>query len=238
MNKSKEYNKKYLTLALDNLNDEKQIIELISKTSQYIGVYKVGFEQFICFGSRLFKNIRSTGNKIFLDLKLHDIPNTVSKAVYAASEHCVDFLTIHTSGGLEMMKSAVEASKKSLNPPKIIGVTILTSIDDYTLKNDMNITSTVADQIIHLTKKAAEANLDGIVCSAADLPVVKQYIPPQFEIVTPGIRLDKGNVHDQKRVATPDTAVKNGATLLVIGRAITESGNPSEAANQILESIG
>ncbi|MCL2845948.1 MAG: orotidine-5'-phosphate decarboxylase [Chitinivibrionia bacterium] len=229
--------KNNIALALDNNDDLNEIVELINKTSESVGVYKVGLEQFIRFGDKLFDVIRKNGAKIFLDLKLHDIPNTVAQAVNSAILHNVDYLTIHTIGGAEMMKAAAEAAKKSPNAPQIIGVTILTSIDKNAMNNEMGIAGEVDEKVADLAKLANECGLDGIVCSAADLPKVKPILPADFTIITPGIRLAGGDIQDQKRIATPQNAIEDGATILVIGRAITGAKDPAAAAKEILESI-
>ena len=212
-----------------------QLRRIIFQT--FPGVFKIGLEQFIRFGSSIIEDAQKTKNKIFLDLKLHDIPNTIAKAVIAASEHTIDYITLHTSGGLEMMKAAVSAARNIENPPKLIGVTVLTSIDQHTLNNDLRINGSVTDQVIHLSQMAVNAELDGIVCSAVDLPSVKKYLPDSFEIITPGIRPAGSDLGDQKRVATPQQAIDNGATMLVIGRPITAAKDPAGAARKIFESI-
>lgn len=233
-NTEKKY---YLALALDNCIEKNKIFGLIEKTKDSIGVFKIGLEQFIRFGPEIIEDIQKTGNKIFLDLKLHDIPNTVAKAVIAASEHSIDYLTLHTGGGLEMMKAAVKAAQNIENPPKLIGVTVLTSIDQNILNNDLRINGSVTDQVVHLAQMAVKAELDGIVCSAVDLPAIKQYLPDKFEIITPGIRPTGISSHDQKRIATPEQAIKNGSTLLVLGRVITNAENPRKTAEDILNSL-
>jgi len=229
--------KNNISLALDNDDDLNSLTNLINQTAESVGVYKVGLEQFIRFGDKLFEPIRKNGAKIFLDLKLHDIPNTVAQAVTSACLHNVDYLTIHTIGGAEMMKAAANAAKKAANPPKIIGVTILTSIDKNAMNNEMGIAGEVDEKVADLAKLAQSCGLDGIVCSAADLPKVKPIVPADFTIITPGIRLAGGDVQDQKRIATPQNAIADGATILVIGRAITGAENPAAAAKGILESI-
>jgi len=227
----------FIALALDNINDTNALKELILKTSPSVGVYKLGLEQFTRFGPPALEMVRSGGSKIFLDLKFHDIPNTVAKAVEAACELNVDYLTIHTQGGIQMMKAAADAASKAVNRPKILGVTLLTSIDQTMLNNELGVDLTTDKYVVHLAQKAVEAGLDGLVCSAADLQKVKPILPPQFEVVTPGIRPAGADVNDQKRVATPQWAIENGATLLVIGRPITGAGDPGAAAQKILEEI-
>jgi len=227
----------YIALALDNINDAEALKQLILKTSPSVGVYKLGLEQFTRFGPAALEMVRLGGSKIFLDLKFHDIPNTAAKAVEAACELNVDYMTIHTQGGIQMMKAAADAASKAVNRPKILGVTLLTSIDQTMLNDELGVSMTTDKYVVHLAQKAVEAGLDGLVCSAADLEKVKPVLPPHFEVVTPGIRPAGADVNDQKRVATPRWAIDNGATLLVIGRPITGADDPGAAAQKILEEI-
>ena len=229
--------KNNLALAIDNVDTIEQITTLVEQTAESIGIFKIGFEQFVRFGPDVVNKVADTGVRIFLDMKLHDIPNTVAKAVISAAEHKVDYLTIHTMGGLAMMKAAADAAKKCAKPPKLLGVTILTSIDKATLNNELKVTGSVEEQVLHLAMLAVAAGLDGIVCSAADLPSVKPSLPEGFDVVTPGIRPAGTDAGDQKRVATPSDAINNGATILVLGRAVTESPSPRATAKEILASI-
>ena len=226
-----------IALALDNISDLTALTDLITATKDSVGVYKIGFEQFIRFGPSILEPVRAQGSKIFLDMKLHDIPNTVAKAVTSASELGVDYLTLHAIGGLPMLTAAAEAAAKALNAPKLIGVTVLTSVDQACMNNDMRIAGGVEEQVVHLAKIAQQSGIDGIVCSAADLPTVKPTLPSSFEIITPGIRPAGVDAGDQKRIATPVDAINNGATLLVIGRAITGAVDPAKAAADILASL-
>ncbi len=230
--------KNNIALALDNIEELPHLRYLIESTKDSVGVFKIGFEQFIRFGPEILEPVRHFGCKIFLDLKLHDIPNTVAKAVAAASMHEVDYLTLHTIGGEEMLTAAANAAAKATKAPKLIGVTVLTSIDQRCMNSDMRILGTVEDQVVHLAGLARRSGIDGIVCSAADLPVVKPTLPAGFEIITPGIRPAGVDAGDQKRIATPADAIANGATLLVIGRAITGAENPAKAAAEILAQLG
>jgi orotidine-5'-phosphate decarboxylase len=230
-----------LALALDNLNSPAEVRSLISQTKQYFGTFKVGLELYTRFGPSILDVVFESGRKVFLDLKFHDIPQTVANAVRSASRLGVQFLTVHTQGGTEMMKAACAAARFACNdgltPPKIVGVTLLTSIDASALLNELNVSVAIEQHIKILALRAVDALLDGIVCSAADLSHVKPLLPDGFEIITPGIRLPQGSAHDQKRVATPKEAIKNGATLLVIGRAVTEDKNPGAVAEKILKSL-
>lgn len=230
--------KNRLALALDNFSEKEKIVSLVKATKEYVGVFKIGLEQYVRFGPSIVQEIKRERVRVFLDLKLHDIPNTVAKAVIAASEHGVDLLTIHTIGGFEMMKAAADAVKTVQKAPKLVGVTILTSIDTRMLNTEMNIPGSVSDQVVHLAKMAVSAGLNGIVCSAEELSAVKQHLPAEFEVITPGIRPAGSSANDQKRTATPHEAIKNGATLLVVGRPITQAADPQKAAQEIVVEIG
>lgn len=232
----------YLALALDNCASRARITQLVEATSGHIGTFKIGLEQFTRFGPSLVAELRDSGRRIFLDLKLHDIPNTVARAVDAASELVVDFLTIHTMGGEEMMKAAVDAAREARTagrrPPKLIGVTVLTSISERMLREELGISRSIPDQVARLARAAASCGLDGIVCAAPDLKHLRKILPDSFEIVTPGIRPAGTDSHDQSRTATPEEAVRMGATLLVVGRAITGAGEPGRAAEEIEAGLG
>jgi len=230
--------KDFIALALDNVDDIDALKELIRKTSESVGVYKLGLEQFTRFGPKALDLVRDVGRKIFLDLKFHDIPNTVAKAVRAACGLDVDYLTIHTQGGVEMMKAAAEAASGTAHRPKILGVTLLTSIGQEALNSELAVQMKTDLYVQHLAQKAVSAGIDGLVCSAADLEAVKPSLPKDFEVVTPGIRPAGSDANDQKRVATPEWAIKNGATLLVIGRPITGADDPGRAAGEIVTEIG
>jgi len=227
----------YIALALDNSSDLNALKSLIGKTADSVGVYKLGLEQFTRSGPAVLNTVRDTGRKIFLDLKFHDIPNTVAKAVEAACGLGVDYMTIHTQGGMEMMRAAAETAARAAHRPKILGVTLLTSIDQAMLNNDLSVQMKTGEYVLHLAQKAVSAGLDGLVCSAADLETVAPAVPGNFEIVTPGIRPAGADVNDQKRVATPSWAIKNGAALLVIGRPITAAPDPGKAAADIVTEI-
>lgn len=231
----------FLCLALDNLKTPADVRALVASTHSYFGTYKVGMELFTRYGPSILEPVFESGKKAFLDLKFHDIPQTVANAVISASRLGVQYITLHTQGGSTMMKAATEAALKAadqgLNPPKLIGVTLLTSIDATMLLNELNVSLALEQHIKILALRAIDALLDGIVCSAADLPHVKFLLPEGFEIITPGIRLSESPAHDQKRIATPKQAVANGATMLVIGRAVTEAQDPAQAAEKILKTF-
>jgi len=231
----------YLALALDNIDTLADLTALIDKTHESVGVYKIGLEQFTRFGPPILQPIRDRGRRIFLDLKFHDIPNTVAKAVASACELGIDYLTLHTQGGLEMMKAAAqnarEMSGNVLKPLKLIGVTVLTSISPDALAQELSVATPMPRHVRHLAELAMKAGLDGIVCSAADLAEVKPALPDCAEIITPGIRPQGAAINDQKRIATPASAIRDGATLLVVGRPITQAADPATAAKIIMAEI-
>jgi orotidine-5'-phosphate decarboxylase len=229
--------REHLALALDNISSMRALSTLIFATAPWIGVFKIGLEQFTRFGPRVLDLVRKADRKIFLDLKFHDIPNTVEKAVLSACDLEVDYLSVHTTGGIDMMRAAMDAanvSRRQKRPsPKIIGVTLLTSIDTDCLHNELSVAQNLTDYVRHLAMLAVQAGLDGIVCSASDLLTVKPVLPNNFEIITPGIRPAGVDANDQKRIASPEEAIKNGASLLVLGRAVTDASDPEKIADEI-----
>jgi orotidine-5'-phosphate decarboxylase len=228
-----------LALALDNTDDRSQLESLIRATAPWIGIYKIGLEQFIRFGPPVLEVVRAAQRKIFLDLKLHDIPNTVAQAVASACDLGVDYLTVHTQGGSEMLRAAVKArdANSSDKRPAIIGVTLLTSIGAPMLRDELNVGIDVQEHVKRLALLAAASGIDGIVCSAADLGAVTPVLPQQFIKITPGIRPAGSDTHDQQRIATPAAAIAAGATILVLGRAVTAATNPADAAKNICDEI-
>jgi orotidine-5'-phosphate decarboxylase len=224
-----------LFVAIDQ-NDINSAKELIQKLSPKMCGIKVGKELFTACGPEVIEWSQSKGFKIFLDLKYHDIPNTVGKACFAASRMGVSILNVHALGGKEMMLAAKEGVDKSNNDPSLIAVTLLTSLDEVALKN-IGITSSVSDQVLNLAKSASQAGLDGVVCSAKDIANIKNELPEKFLYVTPGIRLSNSTKDDQKRIATPIEAIKMGSNILVVGRPITQAKNPEAVLNEIMNEI-
>jgi orotidine-5'-phosphate decarboxylase len=226
MEKEQEARKR-VCLPLDELNSIEEIKERVEELSSVVGLFKIGKETFTRFGPEAVQIVQKYGADVFLDLKYHDIPNTVKGAASAATEKGVYMFNVHASGGLEMMKAALqgaeETSKKlGIKRPKIVAVTILTSIDKNILNNEIGINGNVEDEVLKLALLTKEAGLDGIVCSAADLYAIKDKLPNDFVFVTPGIKGPNTPAGaDQKRVFTPGNAVQDGSTILVIGRAIT-----------------
>ncbi|MFA6419951.1 MAG: orotidine-5'-phosphate decarboxylase [archaeon] len=214
-------------LPLDGLNTLKELKERVEELSPIVGLFKIGKESFTRFGPESIKAVKEAGGEVFLDLKYHDIPNTVKGAAGAATERGVFMFNVHASGGSLMMKAALEgatemAAKLGIERPKIVAVTILTSIDQKILNEELKVSGSVEDQVLNLAILAKNSGLDGIVCSAADLYAIKDKLPQDFMFVTPGIQgVNTPAGADQKRVFTPANAIADGSTILVVGRAIT-----------------
>jgi len=233
--------KERLVLALD-VDDFKKAEELVGKLSDYVGVFKIGNQLFTAEGTEVVNMINEREGKVFLDLKFHDIPNTVARAAEVATKLGVYIFNVHTSGGYEMMKAAAEASKKissalGLRKPLILGVTLLTSINQEILEKDLGIKRRLEEQVVHLAKLAKEAGLDGVVASSREIKEIRKACGEDFIILTPGIRPAGKSSDDQKRIMTPGEAIKLGADFLVIGRPIRNASNPVEAAKEILKEM-
>ncbi len=217
-------------IALDYSSKE-EVYDFLSKFKEEKLFLKVGMELYYKEGNSLIKELKDKGHKIFLDLKLYDIPNTVNKAIKNLVKLDVDFITVHTLGGYEMLKAASEATQGSNT--KLLGVTILTSFSQSQIKEDLNISFSLENQVIHLANLAKKANIDGIVCSANEVSKVDKALIS----VTPGIRMLGDDADDQKRIMTPKKAIQSGSDYLVIGRSITKKEEPHKAYKQIIDSI-
>jgi orotidine-5'-phosphate decarboxylase len=216
-------------------------LKLAEQLAPVTGGFKIGSELFTAAGPDIMRRIRDTGAAVFLDLKFHDIPNTVAKAVAAAARLDVQMLTIHTSGGLEMMrageKSAQDTAKSlGLPPPLVLGVTVLTSSNGGTLA-EIGCEPNVIAQVERLARLAVKAGLRGLVCSPLEIVALRKILPPDVQLVTPGIRTGAEKADDQKRTLIPREALQAGANWLVIGRPIYAAENPRAAAEKILESL-
>jgi orotidine-5'-phosphate decarboxylase len=225
-----------IMIALD-VADTDIAYNLIHQLRGYPCWLKVGMELYYSAGPDFIRRIKHEGYPIFLDLKLHDIPNTVRRASSVVAKLGVDMLNVHAAGGLEMMRSALAGVREVSDSTKVIAVTQLTSTDEGMLKKEIGIDAPLQDIVIRYAKLAKEAGLQGVVSSAAEASSIKSECGPQFLTITPGIRLAGSLVHDQKRVLTPLEAIRNGADYLVIGRTITESPSPRDVLSQILAEI-
>lgn len=216
-----------ICLPLDGLESIYDFRSRVDELSPVVGMFKIGKESYTRWGSKTIDIVRAREAEVFLDLKYHDIPSTVKGAANAAASLGIYMFNVHASGGLEMMEAAVTGARKEIEAHggrilKILGVTVLTSLDKQKLNEEIRVPGDVSDQVLHLARLSHEAGLDGIVCSAADLKEVKDKLPEGFMYVTPGIKASDGIVgSDQKRVFTAAKAVQDGSSILVVGRAIT-----------------
>lgn len=223
--------------ALDT-TDSAHAGALARSLSGTVGGLKIGLEYFYACGPEGYRAVADAGLPVFLDLKLHDIPNTVAGGIRALLPLRPAIMTIHTGGGLAMMKAAAEAAAQAGNErPLIVGVTVLTSLDQPDLAS-MGVAGSTGDQVRRLAELAEKAGLDGVVCSAHEIELLRRDRSPGFKLIVPGIRPAGAAIGDQKRVMTPADALALGADVLVIGRPITEAPDPRAAADAIRTSIG
>jgi len=209
--------------------------DLVQQLSSQIGWFKIGLQLFTAAGPAIVREIKQTGAKVFLDLKLHDIPNTVRHAVRSARELGADMFTIHLCGGAEMCRAAVEACSGSST--SLLGVTVLTSQNDQTLA-EVGIKANVAEQALLLATLAKATGVSGLIASPHEISSLRERFGSYFTIVTPGVRPIGADQADQKRVMTPAQALNAGSDFLVIGRSITGAADPLAALNQILAEVG
>ena len=224
----------HLALALDVTTlDEARSLALV--TRKHVGVVKVGLELFARFGPESVAVAREAGARIFLDLKLHDIPETVERAVEAIGKLGVDMITVHTSGGRKMLEGAVRAAAKAPRPLLVLGVTVLTSLGPDDLRA-AGVARSPAEQVAGLASLAWEAGVRGFVTSAEEVGALRSLLPESF-LVTPGIRPAGADAQDQKRTSTPAAAIARGASLLVVGRPIRDASDRPAAASAIADEI-
>lgn len=216
-------------IALD-FSTRTQVEEFLSKFDEPLFV-KVGMELFYQEGPELVRSIKAMGHQIFLDLKLHDIPNTVESAMRGLAKLEVDMTNVHAAGGMDMMKAAKRGLEGS--GTQLIAVTQLTSTDEAGMHEDQLIYVSLEESVLYYAKQAKRAGLDGVVCSVMEAAAIEQACGKDFLKVTPGIRLADGNADDQKRIATPAKARLQGSTHIVVGRAITTSDDPAASYRQI-----
>lgn len=223
-----------LIVALD-FPTARQALALVDALGHACRWFKVGMELYYATGNPLIHEIRNRGFDVFLDLKLHDIPNTVGAAVHSAKQAGASLLTIHASGGAAMMAAAADASKEP-GSPRLLAVTVLTSMDASELAG-IGIAGTPASQVLRLARLAKASGIDGMVASAEEVAQLRAESGPETLLVIPGIRPAGSTTGDQKRIATPGEAIRAGASMLVVGRPITQADNPAAAAQAILDEI-
>ncbi|MCC3870061.1 orotidine-5'-phosphate decarboxylase [Terrisporobacter mayombei] len=228
-----------LIVAIDT-DDFDKAKELIDQLEDSVDIFKVGLEQYVATKGKTVDYLKEKGKKIFLDLKFHDIPNTMKSAVRAAVRDNVWLMTIHVSDLEGMRQCALvakeEAERLNIEKPIIVGVTVLTSLSNEDLQ-DIGCNMTTEELAIKRAKLAKESGIDGVVCSAKEVDKIVEACGKDFATVCPGIRPSSSSVGDQKRVVTPAQAIKNGAQYLVVGRPITQSENPKQSAIDIAREI-
>lgn len=228
-----------LALDVDTLEDAKK---LIMELKDYVGVFKVGLQLYTQNGNEIIDFMKEQGLEFFLDVKLLDIPNTVAKASENIVKRGASFFNIHTLGGAEMMRQSVKAAKETAQKlgrkePFILAVTVLTSISDEVLKDELEIDQKAGDYVLKLAKLAKNSGLDGVVASTWEAKKIKEICGQDFKVLCPGIRPEWSLKNDQKRAATPKIAVGEGADFLVIGRAVTAAEDRVKAMEMIYEEM-
>ena len=228
-----------VALDFDTLHSANQTI---NQLGEFVAWFKIGGQLFTAAGPASVEVFRNLGKKVFLDLKFHDIPNTVAGAVAAAAKTGASMINMHASGGFEMMCAASEAADMQAGTleiprPLLLGVTVLTSIDEGNFQRDFDTKRKLTDQVAYLAESSQKAGLDGVVASPLEIEIVRRVCGERFLIVTPGVRPRWAAVGDQRRIRTPQEAIEAGADYIVVGRPITEADNPREAAKNILQEI-
>ncbi len=220
-----------LALALD-VSNSKEALELVAATIDFVGVFKIGMQLFYAEGPDLVRRIKAQGRQVFLDLKLHDIPNTVASAIDRLAVLEIDYLTVHAGGGPAMLCAAQQAAGSI----QLLAVTVLTSMDEHELAA-VGVSHPPAEQVHRLAQTATQAGISGLVCSALEAQALRAELGEQVFLVCPGIRPTGSDVGDQKRIATPGQALQDGANLLVVGRPIRSATDPRAAAQMILKAM-
>jgi orotidine-5'-phosphate decarboxylase len=230
-----------IILALD-VSDAKYALDIVDRFTDQIDVFKIGLELFVSAGPGIVDEIQKRGKRIFLDLKFHDIPNTVVNAAVAATRLGVFMFNVHASGGFDMMRRCREAVvdlclRENLRRPKLLGVTVLTGISQDVLKNELNIQHSVKAHVKQLAKLVQQAGLDGVVASGHEATAVRDHFGKDFIVVTPGIRASWSPPDDQRRTVTPREAIRAGADYIVLGRTVLNQPDPSKALELITTEI-
>ena len=229
-----------IIVAIDGM-DRNEAISFL-KGCPDISWIKVGLELFTKEGPTIINTFKDMDKKIFLDLKFHDIPNTMSSASYHVSKLGVDIISLHASAGLKALQLSKEATLKGAreinnNPPEVIAITVLTSISPQNFKYELNRESSIEENVLSLSKLTYDAGLDGCVCSPLEVKSLREKYDDNFKLITPGIRFLTNDINDQSRVMSPVDAISNGASKIVVGRAVTKSINPSKIFLEICNSI-
>jgi orotidine-5'-phosphate decarboxylase len=229
-----------LIIALD-VDTQEKALGLVDALKADVRFFKIGLELFSACGPGIVYAVKRTGCEVFLDLKFHDIPTTVAKAAASVTKLGAQLFNVHALGGYDMMRKtaeavAAEAARLKISRPKILAVTVLTSMDENALKK-VGIGAIIRDEVDALARLAKEAGLDGVVASPRETRMIREALGPSFLIVTPGVRPAWAGVDDQKRIATPKEAIDDGASFIVVGRPVTAAQDPAAAARRIIEEI-
>lgn len=230
-----------IILALD-VSDAVYALDLVDRFKDYVNVFKVGLELFVSAGPGIVEEINRRGKRVFLDLKFHDIPNTISKAAIAATRLGVYMFNVHASGGTEMMRHCREAVvdlclKENIERPKILGVTVLTGLTHEALKGELGIQHSLRTHVKQLSKLTVEAGLDGVIASGHEVAMIRSHFGRGLLIVAPGIRTSWSPPDDQRRTMTPREAIRVGADYIVLGRAVLNQPDPLKALELISAEI-
>jgi orotidine-5'-phosphate decarboxylase len=230
-----------LALALDVDND-REALAIVAELKDSVGLFKVGLQLFTAYGPDIVRRITGMGGRVFLDLKYHDIPNTVAKASAEAVKLGVSIFNVHSLGGLDMMKAAAESAKETaeklnLPLPVLLAVTILTSMDEKSMRKELKITRSLRREVAHLARLAQRAGMHGVVASPQEIKTLRRAVRGEFIILTPGVRPEWADKDDQQRIMTPGEAVKAGADYIVVGRPVLKASDRRAAVEKILEEI-
>jgi orotidine-5'-phosphate decarboxylase len=231
----------HIVLALD-VDNEQEALGLVAELKDLVGMFKVGHQLFTAYGPDIVRRVIGLGGRVFLDLKYHDIPNTVAKASAEAVKLGVSIFNVHSFGGLEMMKAAVEAAKetaiqRNAPVPIVLAVTVLTSMDGMSLRRELKISRSLPRQVAHLARLAQRAGMHGVVASPQEIKMLRREVRADFVILTPGVRPDWADRDDQKRIMTPGDAVRTGADYIVVGRPVLKARDRKGAVLKIIEDI-
>jgi orotidine-5'-phosphate decarboxylase len=229
--------KEKILLVLD-VSSREEAMRLVRPLYEHVGMFKVGMQLFTAEGPSLVREIVDLGGKVFLDLKFHDIPNTVSHGVLEAAKLGVSLMTIHAAGGRAMMETVAKElqDKYGNRKPMVVAVTVLTSMNDAGLA-EVGIARPMPQQVVAMAKLAEECGIAGVVCSPQEIQLVRRAAGPDFKIVTPGIRMPGQSANDQQRLATPREALTAGADYIVVGRAVTAAPDPRSALDALMQSV-
>jgi len=230
-----------IILALD-VDTEREAMSLVDELSDLIGIFKIGMQLFYSAGPDIVRKIAGAGHRVFVDLKFHDIPNTVQVATRAITRLGAHMLNVHVAGGPEMMRQAIkgaceEGSKSGKQPPLLLGVTVLTSISEEQLQKELKISLSMEQLVREWALMAKECGLAGVVASPREIAAVREACGPEFLIVTPGVRPAWAEKDDQQRITTPSQAVRMGADYIVVGRPILKETNRRDATKRVIEEL-